>query len=168
MRPNGAHMKIRKQVYELSIEDLETHPVWEFASDEESEEGQDEATVRPYSQSGPADAADGSLIVRASFTLADGTLMKGYLTPPPPRSTGIGDIQPEIVTPKGNVSFWYGARKPSPEIVSKAYEILGNDSASVFPVHFISDVEIVSGPVSGTLNGFMYTDSKSKAVHEFR
>jgi hypothetical protein len=161
-------MKIRKQVYELTVEDFETHPVWEFASDEESEEGQDEATVRPYSQSGPANAADGMLVVRALITLADGTQLKGYLTPPPPRSNDIGSIQPEIVTPKGNVSFWYGVRKPSPEIISKAYEILGKESAGVFPVHFTSDVEVVGGPVAGTLNGFMYTDLKTKAVFEIR
>jgi hypothetical protein len=161
-------MKIRKQVYELTIEDLEAYPVWEFASDEESEESQDEATVRPYSQSGAADPADGALVVRASFTLADGTRMKGYLTSPPPRSTGIGDVQPEIVAPNGRVSFWYEMRKPTPEVLSKAYETLGMESARVFPVHFTSDVEIVGGPVAGTLNGFMYMDLKSKSIHEFR
>ena len=40
-------MKIRKQVYQLTLDDLERTPVWEFALDEEVEEGQDEATVRP-------------------------------------------------------------------------------------------------------------------------
>jgi hypothetical protein len=161
-------MKIRKQVYELTLEDLETYPVWEFALDEESEEGQDEGTVRPYSQSGPADPADGMLVVRASFTLADGTRLKGYLTPPPPRSSEIGSIQPEIVTPKGNVSFWYGLRKPSPEVISKAYEALGKESPGVFPVRFTSDVEVVGGPVTGTLNGFMHGELKSKEVYEIR
>ena len=161
-------MKIRKQVYELTLEDLETYPVWEFASDEESEEGQDEATVRPYSQSGPADPAYGMLVVSTSFTLADGTRLKGYLTPPPPRSTGIGDIQPEIVTAKGNVSFWYGRRKPSAELISQAYETLGKESAGVFPVRFTSDVEVVGGPVTGTINGFMHGELKSEDVYETR
>jgi hypothetical protein len=54
-------MKIRRQVYELTTEDFQANPVWEFASDEESEEGQDEATVRPRSQSAPANASDGML-----------------------------------------------------------------------------------------------------------
>ena len=35
-------MKIRKQVYELTISDIEEFPVWEFASDEEGDDGQDE------------------------------------------------------------------------------------------------------------------------------
>jgi hypothetical protein len=38
-------MKIRKQVYELTTDDLELSPIWEFAADEEGEEGQDEATA---------------------------------------------------------------------------------------------------------------------------
>jgi hypothetical protein len=56
-------MLIRKQVYDLRLEDFERHPVWEFALDEEGEEGQDEATVRPYSVAGPADSAEGTLVV---------------------------------------------------------------------------------------------------------
>ena len=49
----------------------------EFALDEEGEDGQDEATVRPYEISGPLDSADGPLIIRALFTLADNTQMHG-------------------------------------------------------------------------------------------
>jgi hypothetical protein len=48
-------MNFRKQVYELTVEDLRQHPVWEFALDEEGEEGQDEATVRPFVSSGSVD-----------------------------------------------------------------------------------------------------------------
>ena len=32
-------MKIRKQVYDLTLADFERFPVWKFASDEEREEG---------------------------------------------------------------------------------------------------------------------------------
>ncbi len=49
--------RIRKQVYELTVDDLDRHPVWEFALDEEGEEGQDEATVRPYEPQGVLDPA---------------------------------------------------------------------------------------------------------------
>src|SRR5882724_9722481 len=40
--------QIRKQVYELTLEDLVAFPAWEFALDEEGEPDQDEATVRPF------------------------------------------------------------------------------------------------------------------------
>jgi hypothetical protein len=38
---------IRKQVYELTHDDLAVHPAWEFCLDEEDRPGQDEATVQP-------------------------------------------------------------------------------------------------------------------------
>ena len=56
-------LRIRKQVYELTTEDLERHPVWEFALDEEGEEGQDEATVRPYELQGTLDPAEGMFVI---------------------------------------------------------------------------------------------------------
>ena len=52
-------MKISKQVYNLTADDFSAYPVWEFASDEEGEEGQDEATVRPYSLRDPLVLAPG-------------------------------------------------------------------------------------------------------------
>jgi hypothetical protein len=94
-------MKIRKQVYELTNDDLQRYPVWEFASDEEREAGQDEATVRPYSD-GPANPGAGKLVVRAKFIFADGTLTAGYLTPPIARNRdNLGIIQPQIITTNG-------------------------------------------------------------------
>lgn len=45
-------MRIRKQIYEITLEDLLQFPVWEFALDEEADEGQDESTVRPYKAKG--------------------------------------------------------------------------------------------------------------------
>src|SRR5512132_118621 len=38
---------IRKQVTDLRPDDLAPYPIWEFALDEEGEEGQDEETVKP-------------------------------------------------------------------------------------------------------------------------
>jgi hypothetical protein len=41
-------MRIRKQACELTSQVFEPFSMWEFALDEEGEEGQDEATVRPF------------------------------------------------------------------------------------------------------------------------
>ena len=100
--------EIRRHVYELTLDDLSTSPVWEFALDEEGAPGQDEATVRPYSFSGALDPSEGMLIVAARFWLADGTQLSGYLTPPPTDDRSLGVIQPQIVTYSGHVSFWCG------------------------------------------------------------
>ncbi len=151
-------MKTRKQVYELTLEDLSKFPVWEFALDEEGEAGQDEATVRPYELSGALDSSDGMFIVRASFTLADSSEMQGYLTPPVQGDESLGTLQPIIVTVHGQVGFWHGIMSPSPEQLAQNYRSLGRDARSVFPLRFESQVEVVGGPIRGSLAGFMVLD----------
>jgi hypothetical protein len=136
-------MRVRKQVYDLTVEDFDQHRVWEFALDEEGEEGQDEATVRPLSIIGPVDPSEGMVIVKAHFTLADGTSMAGYVTPPGPDSSGLGTIQPQILTRQGQVSFWCGVFKPTREGLLQNYGRLARTAEKVFPVRFSSEVEIV-------------------------
>jgi hypothetical protein len=159
-------MRIRKQVFDLKSEDLERHPIWEFALDEEGEEGQDEATVRPYSVAGPANSAEGTLIVRARFTLADGTRMLGWITPPSEEFAGLGTIQPQIITSDGPVSFWYGVLKPTREDMARNYEMLGRMADRIFPVHYESDVEVVGGPVKGILKAFYYMELENEKIYE--
>jgi hypothetical protein len=148
-------VKIRKQVYHLTLEDLGKSPVWEFALDEEGEEGQDEATVRPYEFSGKLDPSEGMFVCAASFTLADGSQMQGYLTPPVQGDDGPGTLQPIIVTTEGQIGFWCGVRTPSSEELSKYYRLLGRNADRVFPVQFESKVELVEAPVHGSLAGFI-------------
>jgi hypothetical protein len=147
---------IRKQVYELRPEDLDRHAVWEFALDEEGEDGQDEATVRPHEPDGSLDPSDGMFVVRARIVLADGTQMHGYLTPPVQGDSDLGTLQPAIVTDAGQVTFWCGTLAPEPAQVAATYARLGKSLPSeVFPVKFQSDVDLVGGPVAGELPGFL-------------
>jgi hypothetical protein len=89
----------RKQVTELTIDDLDQCPVWEFALDEEGEPGQDEETVRPRPELTTVDAADGLFVVSARFTAADGTVFKGYVTP----NEGGNDLEfPTILSEVGD------------------------------------------------------------------
>ena len=151
-------MRVKKQVYELTLDDLSTCPVWEFRLDEEDEEGQDESTVRPfrpYPASGPLDPADRMFVVRAVFTLADGSRMKGYFTPPVRGQEGIGTLQPIIVTDRGQVRFWCGTAAPDSKRLAHCYELLGRDAKRVFPVRFESDVELAGGPARGSVPGFL-------------
>jgi hypothetical protein len=148
--------RIRRQVYELTLSDLERFPVWEFALDKEGEEGQDEATVRPYDPNGPLDPADGMFIVRTSLTLSDGTRLKGYLTPPSQGEKDLSTLQPAVVVPSGQVSFWCGMIVPPPTHIAKSYALLGKASpAQVFPLRFESDVDLIGGPIAGDVPGFL-------------
>lgn len=147
--------RVRKQIYELTLDDLGTFPVWEFRLDEEGEEGRDESTVRPYPASGPLNSADRMFVVRAVFTLADGSRMQGYLTPPDRDDTSVGLLQPIIVTDRGQVRLWCGTAAPGPKRLAHCYELLGKDARQVFPVEFESEVELAGGPVRGSVPGFL-------------
>lgn len=145
--------------------DLSTSPAWEFALDEEGEENQDEATVRPLDIRNALDPADGMFIVAASFTLADGTLMAGYLTPGVQGDVSLGTIQPAVVTEGRQVSFWCGVVKPDSTQLADCYRVLGKQSHEVFPLSFSSQVKLVGGPVTGTVPGFLVLESfKSQKV----
>lgn len=146
--------RVSKQVYELTLHDLGTFPIWEFRLDEEGQD-QDESTVQPHTASGPLDPAERMFVVRAVFTLADGARMQGYLTPPGQGDAGLGTLQPIIVTDLGQVRFWCGTAAPGPKRLAQSYELLGKDAKRVFPVQFESDVELAGGPVQGTLPGFL-------------
>ncbi|HEX4141045.1 MAG TPA: hypothetical protein VHY09_11900 [Candidatus Methylacidiphilales bacterium] len=145
-------MKIRKQVYELTVDDFEKFPVWEFALDEEGEEGQDEATVRPSAAPLPLAPSESMFIVRAKFSLADGTRHMGYLTPGH-AADDLGSIQPLIITPQGQVIFWMGVSRGD---TGPLYQKLGKGAAQIFPIAFKSDVPLVGGVVFGSIPGFLH------------
>ena len=149
-------MKVRKQVYELIAADFDASPVWEFASDEEGEEGQDEATVWPFEFDGTLDPSEGMFVVRAAFTLADGTEMTGYLTPPVGGDGSLGTLQPIVLTSRGQVGFWHGLAAPGPDVLQGHYQRLGKDESKTFPVRFSSAVELAGRPIEGVLGGFLY------------
>jgi len=148
-------MRVRKQVYELTLHDLRTFPVWEFRLDEGGEEGRDESTVRPCTASGPLDPTDRMFVLRAVFTLADGSSMQGYFTPPRRGDASLGTLQPIIVTDRGQVRFWCGTAAPSSKRLADCYELLGKEAKHVFPMQFESEVELVGGLVRGSVPGFL-------------
>lgn len=148
-------MSIRKQVYHLTPDDLDRFPVWEYALDEEGVEGQDEATVRPYEVLAALDPAEGMFIVKAAFTLADGSQELGYLTPPVQGDSSLGTLQPAIVTVAGQVSFWCGVITPSAEFLAESYRLLQRDASQVFPFRFKSVVDLVGGQICGEVPGFL-------------
>lgn len=148
-------LRVRKQIYELTLQDLETFPIWEFNLDETVESSQDELTVRPCIASAPLDPADRMFVVRAVFTLADGSMRRGYITPSGRGDAGVGALQPIVVTDQGQVRFWCGTSAPGPKRLARSYELLGKDAKQVFPLQFESEVELVDGPVRNSVPGFL-------------
>jgi len=147
--------KVRKHVYDLTNEDLLRFSIWEFASDEEGEEGQDETTVRPWDGAPAPDKSCCPLIVLARFVLADGTRHSGYVTFDV-QGASIDSVHPVIVTEAGQVMFWFGILVPSREAIDAAYAKLGRTAALAFPIQYRSDVPLAADPVAGSLEGFCH------------
>jgi hypothetical protein len=146
--------RIRKQVYGLVPADLELFAIWELATDEEGEEGQDEATVRPRPDLDVADPSEGILVVRAELVAADGTRFDGYLSPH--REPHVGYVQPTIVMDEGQIGFWSGIRKPARDELDGRYRLLGKNASELFPLSYRALVPCGDAEVEGTLDGFVH------------
>jgi hypothetical protein len=151
-------MRIRKQVYELSAQDLEKYPVWEYALDEENQPDQDEATVRPL-QELPADPEDRSQVMLAIIlNLVDGTSSYGLINCPTKPEWDMSDLLPSMLVSDGMVSFWQGVRVPSWDTISNEYRRIGKTAEQVFPASFRTLVEIDGHALEGVIEGFYHYD----------
>jgi hypothetical protein len=148
--------KVRKQVYELSSQDLIDCPVWAFCSDEEDVEGQDEATVRPTEKGELLDELPGAFVVAADVEFADGSSALGYLYNCEDRD--IGCVQPNVFTDLGQVNLWLGWLQfiaDAPERVQAGYSKIGKSKEAIFPLSFRSRVHINGKALQVVLRGFM-------------
>jgi len=146
---------IRKPANELTPADLEQFSVWEWASDEEGEEDQDETTVRPVLSDKPV-RADKSYIIKANFTLADGTVFVGVFTSAKHMPETVGWLHPIIFTEQGQVLFYYGVMKPTPQEVLQNYQRLGKTAVEVFPIKFHAAIGVEDGISQGIVESFLY------------
>ena len=150
--------KIRKQVYELTAADLDSSAVWEFCLDEEGEPGQDEATVKPTPDLTKIYDLDGSQIAKTEFVFADGKKAVGYVYAS--FEEVLPAIQPVIITPLGQVMFWYGIIAPEDERQAQSLAKLASVSGKPFPIRYSCVVPTDDIPLDGDLEGFYYYDSK--------
>jgi len=102
--------RIRKQVYDLTAEDLRRYPLWELCLDEEGIESQDEATVKPSDDSEVPGYSCGVYVVATDFQLSDGSTMEGYVYSGEPDNFSC--IQPNVIVESGQVNLWFGIRVP--------------------------------------------------------
>jgi hypothetical protein len=107
--------------------------------------------VRPWTGPLPAPAREESfLLVRAAFTLVDGTRLPGYLTPQPQvQEQDLGFMQPHLFTPSGEIrSCWCGEGDRA-----YFYEGIGKSLGEVFPIVFAIDQDLTTGQLTGVIAG---------------
>jgi hypothetical protein len=157
--------RIRKQVYELTTQDFLDHPIWEFRSDEEGVDGQDEATVRPASKTELTNELPGACVVAARVGFADGSSGAGYLYNC--EKEGIGCVQPNLLAGASQVNLWLGLLSFIPnaaEQVQLGYKTLGKTKEAVFPLSFESTLNVNGRPLKMVIPGFMAQGLDGKPV----
>ena len=97
------------------------------------------------------------MVVRARFTLSDGTELAGFVYPPPPNTSwDLRLLQPVIVVDQGQIPMWFGLFPPPKGEFQRLLSMLGKTMEQVFPITYESDVEFVGAPVNGIIRGFSF------------
>jgi hypothetical protein len=157
--------RIRKQVYELTAKDFLDYRIWEFCSDEEEVEGQDEATVRPTDKTELTDELSGACVVAANVRFADGSLGTGYLYNC--EDNNIGCVQPNLLTETGQINFWLGGLlfvANAAEKVQLGYGRIGKTKDAAFPLSFESTANVNGRALRVVVDGFMARGLDGKTV----
>lgn len=159
------------QFADLTTAHFDRHPVWINCHvadyDEPWYDETDEETFRPWTGPLPTDASEGMLLARATFTLADGSTLDGFLTPAVPGDPTrlLGLMQPNPFLPGGGLgAFWEGGFARDAAEHAKLYSAVGKTAAQVFPLRFAARPGLVTGIVDGRLEGFCSTDGTSVHV----
>lgn len=151
---------VLKQFGDLGPSDFEQYPVWVNCHvidyDEPWYIDTDEETFRPWDGALPVDPADTMFLVSAAFTLADGTVWPGFLTPQVPSGDpDLGTLQPCVFAPSGEqITFWFGGFDVPAAYIGHVYAMLGKSAAAVFPLTFQARPNLARGMCSGTIPGF--------------
>ena len=70
----------------------------------------------------------------------------------PADGSSVDYLQPVILTPSGQVAFWFDA-PPSPETLARQWSILGRPPSAIFPVTFRCRVPVDGRTVGGSIEG---------------
>lgn len=152
MRPT---FKSRKPIDQLRPVDLKTYPVWEFASDEEGEEEQDETWVRPMrTKQIPANAY--SLSVSARLRTPHGTKYQGIVTVNTVK--GFEAVHAAILTEDDYVFIPWPGMADASELAKRAAQELGLKAKDLFPLAYCLAV-LVEGEVALREGVYCYSAS---------
>ena len=163
--PKPSAATIRKQVYLLDAQDFFEHPIWEFCSDEELEDGQDEATAKPSAELEVEGYADGVYVVACDATFADGSTHPAYVYSGQPQD--LGCVQPNILVPGAQVSMWFGSLRfrANPEgFLASCYGLLGGPREAIFPIQFRTRVHVNGAPLTVVVDGFKALDHYDQVI----
>lgn len=153
------------QYLDLTAEHFTRHPVWISAHVADTDapwyDDTDEETFRPWLGALPVGPDDGLFLVRATFTLADGTALPGFLTPQEaPQPAGLeGLLQAEVFLPGGRREQFWDGLVPLPAerraaLAAQLFADLGKLAGAVFPVRVEAAPGLTRGRAAAVFNEF--------------
>ena len=134
-----------KRLADLSVEDLVASPVWRY----EGGSGAN-ATVASSKRVSLSQTDDEIFLAATEFELFDSSRHFGFCFPAD--DSGIDYLQPVILGPSGQVSFWFDG-PPAPEVLSSQWRALGKEPRDIFPVAYRCLVPVDGRTVSGRIEG---------------
>jgi hypothetical protein len=155
-------MPLLVQYLDLIAEHFSQHPVWISAHVADTGEpwydDTDEETFRPWLEALPVGSDDGLFLVRATYTLADGTELPGFVTPQakaPSANDVNGLLQGEVFLPSGRrEQFWNGLIARPPAECAAFLAALRKSPGAVFPVRVAADRGLTRGHAAAVFAAF--------------
>ncbi len=127
--PSPPTLHARKPIDRLTADDLRTFPIWEFADDEEGDEGRDETWVRPV-DARVVRKGRWSLSVAADFCTRSGLTIPGFVDVTTAEQIEIGSA---VLLPPGK---YVVVDVKSPAARAATARALGRTVRDVFPLCF--------------------------------
>jgi hypothetical protein len=93
----AAPKKIRIDAGRITLDDMRTHPSWEFCLDEEGDDDQSECTIRPFKPKASALRLSDYCLVVCDFVARDNTPFLGWITLGTTGPTSPWDFTPELL-----------------------------------------------------------------------
>jgi hypothetical protein len=132
-----------KRLFDLTVEDLTTSPVWRY----EGGNGV-EAMVVAEPRDSLTRGDEEVYLAATEFVLPDSSPRLGFCFPVD--DEGIDYLQPVIVTPAGHVRFWFDGAV-APEVLASQWTALGKREDEVFPVNFRCRILVDGRTVTGVI-----------------
>jgi len=132
-----------KRLVDLTAEDLESSPVWRYEGGSGSL-----AIVTPSRRTALSQNDDEIFLAATDFELFDASRHFGFCFPAD--DSGIDYLQPVIVSPSGQVSFWFDGPAIA-EVLTRQWRLIAKESQDIFPVTFRCLVPVDGRTVSGRI-----------------
>ena len=139
----GYRSGVVKRLDDLTIDDLASEPVWRY----DGGSGGD-AVVVAEKRDSLSQMDDEVFLAATEFFLPDSSPQLGFCFPVD--DAGIDYLQPVVVTPAGQVRFWFDGAV-APETLASQWSALGKREDQVFPVRFRCRVPVDGHFVEGVI-----------------